>query len=127
MHDPIVSGLLVGGLFVAGLMITGLLATQYPTVGDPPNGPDDRTFVVDRITNDDAVLLVESDDDTLDSRRVPIDSLPPAAREEGILLHETNHGYAVHSGTTINRAKTASRRFDQLSTPLADAAHETVG
>lgn len=134
MHDPLVATLVVASLLVVGLLSIRPLASRYPTPADPNSHPDDpkplttdRTLVVDRITDDEAVLLVEADDENVDCRRVPVESLPADGRYEGSVLQETSHGYAVDSGATDGRSKTARRRFENLSTPLTNAARLATG
>lgn len=99
-------------------LVSILALVLLPGLADVAVGDDCRTYVVDRIDADRAVLLVEDADRTVDQRTVPVDDLPAAARHEGAVLERVDGGYVYDETTTDRRLSRADDRFDRLSTSL---------
>jgi len=105
-------GLTAVVVLMAAAAASVLLAIPDPglAVADP-----DRTAVVDRLGDDHAVLLVESDGEPAEQRVVDPKALPEGGRYEGAVLDVSADGYAYDRGGTERRDRTLSRWFDAVS------------
>lgn len=78
----------------------------------------ETTAVVDRLSDDYAVLLIEEDGETTDQRVVDPDVLPEEARHEGAVLRVQCGEYVHDESETNSGEERMSDLFDSLSERL---------
>lgn len=81
------------------------------------------TGVIDRIVDDIAVLLLETEGETVDQHDLPIDAVPEAGRHEGAVFEVTVEDgelreLSYRPETESDRREAAQDRFDRLSKRL---------
>lgn len=85
---------------------------------------EEYTGVVDRIIDDDAVVLLENDDgDVVGQRELPVERLPEDGRHEGALFDVCVQdgaivGLSYRPETEAERRKRLAETLDRLSEPL---------
>ena len=98
---------------------------------DEYGGGDRYAAVLDRFEGELAVLLLESEGETVDELVVPTRLLPPAGRREDAVfavgVSEKRTEFAYDAEETERRAEDAQRRFDGLSRSLSSGADEADG
>lgn len=86
-----------------------------------------EAVVVDRISDGQAVLLVEIDGEAADQRAVALDELPTDGRHEGAVLQVVDGGYVSDGSATERRTSKARERFDRLAERGGTSGGSRVG
>ncbi len=105
------------GLVAVVALIAAAAASILLALPDPGvvvTGPD-RTAVVDHLGDDHAVLLIESDSETVGERVVDPETLPADGRYEGAILSVSADGYVYDRATSERRDRTLTRWFDAVA------------